>query len=112
LFSGKLLPFIVQPVEGHGRCINVLFLKPTPLYLELDLSAGLTTVFDTLQGDIQVSENKDRRGPCRYLILPRTPDYHFCVLGCTGAANPYLGDVSEVVLFFLRSYGLKYGSIG
>ena len=112
LFSGKLLPFVVQPVEGHVRNINVLILEPAPLYLELDLSGGLITVLDTLQRDIQVSENKDRRGPNRHLILPQTPDYHFCVLGCTGAPNPYLGDVSEVGLFFLRSHGLKHGSIG
>jgi hypothetical protein len=47
----------VEPVQGHVGGVDVLVLKPRPLYLELDLSSGIVAVFDALQGDVVVPED-------------------------------------------------------
>ena len=105
-------PRAVQPVEGHASGIHVLVLKPLSFYLKLDLSAGLITVFDTLQSDVDVSEDNDRFGRSGYIFVPKASDYHLGILVRVSTGDSYVGNVGEVGHLFRRDCCLKPIAVG
>ena len=112
MFRGKLRPSIVLPIKGHVSGVLVQILKPLSLYLELDLTAGLITVFYTRKRYIEISENQDRFGRSGNVFVLKASDHDLGILVQVNTRDSYVGNVGEVCHLFLGDCGLKLIAVG